>query len=126
MEMELLKVGDKVYKKIHRWDNVYKFSIVERLTATQAILSCGTKLVNKPQLAYDRKTVEYPAYGDRWGAKWSIQTPEVLEEVRLERERKTIVMWFDSRKFTEDEKRIVYAKFKELGLLDSPDVKKQE
>jgi hypothetical protein len=119
MEMELLKVGDKVYSEKHLTysRNVgYKFSTVERLTATQAILSCGTRLVNKPKLGYDRKTVEYPTYGDLY-TKWSISTPEILEEARLQRERQTIVRWFDSRKFTEDEKRIVYAKFKELGLL---------
>jgi len=119
MEMELLKVGDKVYnEKHHTWSRrvSYKFSSVERLTATQAILSCGTRLVNKPQLGFDRKTVQYPTHGDL-GTKWSIQTPEILEEARLEEERHTIAMWFGSRSFTEDEKRIVYTKFKELGLL---------
>jgi hypothetical protein len=119
MEMELLKVGDKVYnEKHHTWSRSvsYQFSTVERLTATQAILSCGTRLVNKPQLGFDRKTVQYPTHGDLY-TKWSIPTLEVIEEARLEEERQTIVRWFDSKKFTEDEKRIVYAKFKKLGLL---------
>ena len=41
--MELLKIGDKVYNKKHQqWGNnvYYKFSTVEKLTKTQAVLSC--------------------------------------------------------------------------------------
>lgn len=118
--MELLKIGDKVYNKKHqRWgDNFYyQFSTVERLTKTQAALSCGTKLVNKPELDYHSKTMGYPTYGDSW-TKWHIQTPEILEEAKLEKKRQTIVRWFDNRKFSEEDKRIVYTKFKELNILD--------
>ena len=50
--------------------------------------------------------------------KWHIQTPEILEEAKLEKERQTIVRWFDNRKFSEEDKRIVYTKFKELDLLE--------
>ena len=119
--MELLKIGDKVYNKKHQqWGNnvYYQFSIVERLTKTQAVLSCGTKLVNEPKLDHYSKTIGYPTYGDSWN-KWHIQTPEILEEAKLEKERQTIVRWFDNRKFSEEDKRIVYTKFKELNILDS-------
>jgi hypothetical protein len=119
--MELLKIGDKLYNKKHQqWGNnvYYQFSTVERLTKTQAVLSCGTKLVNEPKFDNYIKTIGYPTYGDSWN-KWHIQTPEILEEAKLEKERQTIVRWFDNRKFSEEDKRIVYTKFKELNILDS-------
>lgn len=119
--MESLKIGDKLYNKRHQqWSNrvYYQFSTVERVTKTQAVLSCGTKLVNEPKLDHFSKTIGYPVYGDSWNA-WHIQTPEILEEAKLEKERQTIVRWFDNRFFSEEDKRIVYTKFKELNILDS-------
>ena len=119
--MELLKVGDKVYYKDHsRWTNfvTYKFATVDRLTKTQAILSNGTKLINEPTNDNHDKVFGYSTYGDKW-SKWYVQTPEILEEARLEKERQAIVRWFNDRKFSEEEKRIIYNKFKELNILDS-------
>lgn len=114
--MELLKIGDKLYYKEHsRWtDNVlYKFATVDRLTKTQAILSNGTKLINEPIKDHYDKAVGYPIYGDRWN-KWYFETEEILQEAKKEREKQIINSWFEKRKFTNEEKRIIYLKFKEL------------
>jgi len=117
--MELLKIGDKLYYKEHsRWnDNItYKFATVERLTKTQAILSNGTKLINEPTKWHYDKVVGYPTYGDRWN-KWYFQTEEILLEAKKEKEKQIINSWFEKRKFTNEEKRIIYLKFKEVDLL---------
>lgn len=118
--MELLKIGDKVYQKIYsRWsDNIrYNFATVERLTKTQAILSNGTRLINEPVKGHYDKIVGYSTVGDRWD-KWHIETDEILQEAKAEREKQIINSWFEKRNFTNDEKRIVYLKFKELGILE--------
>jgi hypothetical protein len=120
-QMQPLKVGDKVYsKRYERWGNntYYYFAVVERLTKTQAILSGGTRLINTPKVDYFSKIVCYPVYGDTW-VKWSIQTPEILEEAKLERERQSVLRWFKDRQFSEEEKRIIYNTFKELNILNS-------
>ena len=120
-EMNPLKVGDKVYSKEHsRWGkNVYyRLEEVERITKTQAILSNGTRLINTPEVDYYSKKVCYPVYGDTW-VKWSIQTPEILEEAKAEKERQSIISWFNDRKFSEEEKRIVYTTFKNLDILEA-------
>lgn len=117
--MELLKVGDKVYNKTHeRWGNnvYYNFSTVERLTKTQAVLSDGTKLVNNPVLCYHNNIVGYRTYGDTWN-EWHIQTPDIIAEAKLEKERQSIVNWFSRREFSEEEIRIIYLKFQELNIL---------
>lgn len=116
--MEKLKVGDKVYLKSYsKWgkDVHYKFGIVERLTKTQAVLDCGTRLINEPKADYYTKNVSYGEYGDTW-TKWKIQTPQILEAARIEGERQKVVTWFENKKFNEDEMKIVYEHFKSLGL----------
>jgi hypothetical protein len=118
--MELLKIGDKLYcKEISRWtDNVtYKFSTVQRITKTQAILSNGTKLINEPTKGHYDEVVGYTTYGDRW-KKWYFETEEILLLAKKEREKQIINSWFEKRKFTNEEKRIIYLKFKELDLLE--------
>jgi hypothetical protein len=120
-EMNPLKVGDKVYLKAHsRWRNdvYYRFEVVERITKTQAILSNGIRLINTPEVDYYSKIVCYPVYGDTW-VKWSIQTPEILEEAKAEKERQSIISWFNDRKFSEEEKRIIYTTFKDLNILEA-------
>lgn len=119
--MELLKIGDKLYHKDHSpWTNnvTYKFETVERLTKTQAILSNGTKLINEPIKGHYDEAFGYPTYGDRWD-KWYFETEEILLEAEKEIEKQNVNYWFDKRKFTNEEKRIVYLKFKELDLLEA-------
>ena len=120
-EMNPLKVGDKVYSKEHsRWRNDvrYRLEVVERINKTQAILSNGIRLINTPQVDYYSNKVCYPAYGDTWN-KWSIQTPEILEEAKAEKERQSIISWFNDRKFSEEEKRIIYTTFKDMNILEA-------
>lgn len=119
--MELLKLGDKVYEKTHqRYGNniYYNFSEVERLTKTQAILANGKKIINEPTKGHYDTVIGYPTYGNRWD-KWHIVTPEILEEAQKEKTRQTIVRWFDNRKFSEEEKYIIYNTFKTLNQLEA-------
>ena len=117
--MEKLKVGDKLYfTSKQRWGMRinYRFETVERLTKTQAVLSDGTKLINEPTTDWARKKVCYSEYGNRYD-KWYFQTEEILLEAKKEKERQSIESWFESRKFSDEEKKIVYLKFKELDIL---------
>jgi len=117
--MEKLKIGDKLFNKKHQqWGSniYYKFATVERLTKTQAVLSDGTRLINEPQIKSYDKIISYPVYGDTW-TRWHFETPEILEEAKKERDRQAVIRWFDSRKFSEEEKRIIYNTFKNLNQL---------
>ena len=119
--MEKLKIGDKVVRQSNdRWSrNVYySFSKVERLTKTQAVLTDGTKLVNEPKLDHWENKIMYSAFGDRW-EKWVIETPEIIEEAKKEKERQQINRWFNDRKFNEEEIFIIYNTFKSLNKLSS-------
>jgi hypothetical protein len=122
--MELLKIGDKLYfREYYRWTSsvAYKFATVERLTKTQAILSNGIKLINKPQKCRYDNSVGYPVFGNML-SKWHIETEEILLEDKKEREIKFINSWFGNKKFTNEEKRIIYLKLKELDLLGLSDM----
>jgi hypothetical protein len=118
--MEKLKVGDKVYNvSKHRWsDNIrYNLSEVVRLTKTQAVLENGTKLINEVTTDWNRDDC-FAEYGDKYN-KWYFQTPEILEKAKKEKEKQIIRNWFGKRNFTDEEKRIIYLKFKELNILDN-------
>jgi|688.fasta_scaffold02274_11 hypothetical protein len=115
---KFLKVGDKLYSKHnHRWSDeiTYKFSTVERLTKTQAILSNGVRLINASKRDWFGD-FGYQAYGGSF-VEWYLETPEILEKHEKNKERQMINSWFDKRKFSHEDKRIVYLKFKELNLL---------
>jgi hypothetical protein len=117
--MELLKVGDMLYNKEYSQysSNVfYKFATVERLTKTQAILSDGTRLVNEPKENWHDKVIEYHIVGDKYTA-WRFETDEILKEAEAEINRQKIVRWFNEKKFTEDEKFIIYNTFETLGKI---------
>lgn len=123
--MEKLKVGDKVClvqnQRFGSGTNYY-FAEVERLTKTMAVLSNGKKLINEPKIrAYNGGIVEFSEYGDSWTC-WQITTNEILEAGKKERERIKISNWFSNRKFTDEEKTIIYNKFKELNLLENEKV----
>lgn len=118
--MKKLKVDDKLYiQSTQRWGNRinYRFATVVRLTKTQAILSDGTKLINEPTSSFGTgKKVCYSEYGSRYD-KWLFQTEDILLEAEKAKETIEIESWFDNRKFSDEEKRIVYLKFKELDIL---------
>ena len=118
-EKRLLEVGDRLYNKEYlRWTGkvTYTFATVERLTETQAILSNGTRLINKPTKGYYDVEYGYCAIGKI--SKWYIVKEDVLLEAEKEKERQAIDSWFARRVFSREEKRIIYFKFKELDLLD--------
>lgn len=117
-EMRLLKVGDKVYKKIHSRHGrefILSLSTVTRLTKTQAVLENGVNLINKPIRPYfASEPVGYSQNIDRY-EKWSIQTEEVLSEWAIEQERVRVSRWFDAQKFTDYEKGCIYNLITELN-----------
>jgi hypothetical protein len=119
--MEQLKVGDKVcLVQNHRFGTGtnYYFSEVERLTKTMAVLANGKKLINEPKIRhYNGNIPEFSEYGDSWTC-WRITTPEILEDGKAEHQRVKIANWLHNRKFTDEEKAIIYNKFKELNILD--------
>lgn len=117
--MEKLKIGDKLVfiksPKLSEY-NYYNFAEVVRLTNTQAILSDGTRLVNEPKKAWGGDGVEYSEYGETY-TRWSIQTPEIIEQATKEKELIIAHNWLSKRNFTKEEKKIIYDKFKELNIL---------
>lgn len=119
-EKKLLEIGDKLYNKEYsRWTSKtrYEFATVERLTKTQAILSNGTRLINELTKNHFDSIYGYSVFGNI-SARWYIVTESVLLEAEKEKERQVIDYWFAKRVFSSEEKRIIYFKFKELGLLD--------
>jgi hypothetical protein len=116
--MEKLKVGDKVYNiSKNRWSDItyYNLSEVVRLTKTQAVLENGTKLINELVTDYNREKC-FSEYGDRYN-KWYIQTPEILEKAKAEKEKQIVRNWFENRKFTDEEKKKIYLQFKKENIL---------
>ncbi len=109
---KFLKVGDKLYSVRNHH---YKFGTVERLTKTQAVLSNGVRLINASKKDWFGNS-GYQVYGDSF-VEWYLETPEILEDHSKIKERQMINLWFDKRKFSHEDKRIVYLKFKELNLL---------
>ena len=83
--MEKLKVGDVVSLEIYQgWGNsgFYKIDIVERLTKTQAVLSSGTRLINKPKPFMGGKKLLYAEYGNNL-TKYIIENPEILKTTNV-------------------------------------------
>jgi hypothetical protein len=118
--MEQLKVGDKVClvqnQRFGTGINFY-FSEVERLTKTMAVLTNGKKLINEPKTRhYNKNIYDFYEYGDKWIC-WQRTTPEILEAYKKEQQRVKISNWLHNRKFTDEEKAIIYNTFKELNIL---------
>ena len=114
--MEKLKIGDKVYiAETSRWSSRVNYILDEvvRLTKTQAALSSGRKIINEPTTDWYKKDC-FLEYGERCN-KWYLQTDEILVTVKAERERQDIEQWFVSKKFTDEEKKIIYLKLKQLS-----------
>jgi len=123
--MEKLKIGDKIYiAETSRWTGRINYILGEvvRLTKTQAVLSNGRKIINEPTTEWHNTKTSFCEYGDRY-RKWFLQTEEVLIKVRKENERQFIGQWFNFKNFTDEEKMIVYLKFKELNILENVTLK---
>ena len=113
--MEKLKIGDKIYiAETSRWSSRVNYILDEvvRLTKTQAVLSKGRKIINEPTKDWYQKDC-FCEYGDRC-KRWYLQTDEILVTIKAEIERQKIEQWFSDKKFTYEEKRIIYLKLKGL------------
>jgi len=109
MTQQKLKIGDEVCIKIHqRFGNKfrYEFDTIERFTKTQIVLKSGIKLINEESKDYIGNLC-FSQYRDRY-TKWYIATKEHHLEHEKEQNRQKISNWFDSKKFTDEEKLNVY------------------
>ena len=116
--MDKLKVGDKVYRTSSLgFTNFtqYQFSEVIRLTNTQAVLKNGVRLVNEPRMGFT-DSIGFSEHGQRF-AMWYPQNDEILQEAKAEAMKVKIYNWFFKRKFTEEEKAIIYKTFESLNKL---------
>lgn len=107
-----LKVGDKVHTI--EYDN-YKFTEVERVTATQAILKNGTRLKNEPvntSFSWESDKYSYCVIGgyDRY-AKYSLTTDADIEAHKKKMYEKQAITWFKTRDFDKHEIIKVYELF---------------
>lgn len=120
--MEKLKIGDSVYlMQNQRFGTgvIYSIQTVERLTNTRAVLSSGIQLINEPKnTRYEGDVVFFEQYGDRWN-RWKYTTPEIIDAARIEDQKRKASSWFYSRKFTDEEKLLIYEFFVENGKLDA-------
>lgn len=122
MENNKLQIGDElVLVSYQRWGNnkFYKASKVVKLTKTQAILEDGTRLINDlVRMSYysDEKEKGFEEYGNR-SDRWQILTDKIKSEWQEEKQRQKINNWFSNKKFTEEEKKIIFDKFTELNLI---------
>lgn len=119
--MEQLKIGDELYfKRYARFSDNFtiQFATVERLTKTQVILTNGVRLKNNPIRDFHGK-YGFRVHGGNTFDTWHIKTEEVVVEAKIEKEKQIICSWFERRKFTNEEKKIIYLKFKELNLLEN-------
>lgn len=113
--MEKLKVGDEVYTTYSRRYSPeitgYELKKVVRLTKTRAVLESGIQIVNEPIKRHNNSDVFFIQHGNR--IHWRLSTDEVRKESeRLYRKRK-ISYWFLSKKFTDEEKELIYNQFKD-------------
>jgi hypothetical protein len=113
---ENLEIGDKLVNiENNRWTSFtkYTFASVERLTKTQAILSNGVRLKSEKSM-WDG-VVMFKVVGS-YGS-YQFATPEI--RIIAEKERKNIIAhnWISSKKFSNEEKLLVYEYFKSLNKL---------
>ena len=106
-----LEVGDKVYyanRNNYHSTVRYTFETVERLTATQAVLTNGAKLKNQECKDWSG-TLSFIEIGSR--DYWHLTTEKVLEDARKEATRQKIDNWFFKQKFTDEQKQQIYNLF---------------
>ena len=116
--MRQLEVGDKL---VHIYNGrngflYYNFSEVERFTKTQIILKDGTKLRINPERDW-RGALVYKETGRYSFGTWELVTPKILREYEEEMEHQKMLNWFDKKKFSIEEKKLIYKHFEEQNLL---------
>ena len=101
-----LKVGDKVFCQHYRYGytNGYTTAEVVRVTNTQAVLDSKNRLKRVSERGYCSDDKEYYREVERNGDRYEILTPEKELEIQAYYERCKKVNWFNSQKFTDEDK----------------------
>lgn len=118
--MGKLKEGDEVCQVIHeRWGNGKRFIFakVVRTTNTQAVLDNGVRLKNDPKKDSYRDYLYFYEIPHSYKS-WQLNSDELRREAKVESERRKIEYWFNNKKFTEQEIKIIYDRFVELDLIE--------
>ncbi|WP_298488359.1 pyruvate kinase [uncultured Maribacter sp.] len=124
--MEKLKIGDKVYNvKRDGFEDLarYTFSVVEKTTKTLAILKNGIRLKNDPKMSYIMEDIGFSVYRD-YATHWHVVSLKAIREAQIENEKIKAIDWFQDKKFTIEEKQIIYKQFSELNILTNIEPKK--
>jgi hypothetical protein len=119
--MRKLEIGDKVYNaKQNGFSDFirYSFSEVTELTKTLAVLKNGVKLFNEPRISYITEDVGYSVSRQK-GLHWHLVSLEAIRKAQIENEKIIASDWFDDKKFSLEEKKIIYKQFKNLDLIES-------
>jgi hypothetical protein len=114
-----LQVGDKVYQDLSNRHNegVYRFYEVVKVTPKFAILNDGKKVIREG-VSKNGKPDVFRVYGDR-SVLFELVTDDVLTKYAKYQELEKAYYWFFNRKFSKDEKLMIYNYFKELGISET-------
>ncbi len=118
--MELLKVGDKVYNTKQNGFNDfvrYSFSEVVRVTKTLAVLKNGIRLVNRPEVSYITESIGFSVSRQR-GVHWHLVSLQAIRNAQIENEKIRAYEWFENKEFSLKEKQFIYKMFKDLKNKD--------
>lgn len=118
--MRKLEIGDKVYnaKQNGFADFIrYSFSEVTELTKTLAVLKNGIKLFNEPRISYITEDVGY-SVSRKKGMHWHLVSLDSIRKAQIENEKIAAHDWFENKKFSLEEKKIIYKQFKNLDLME--------
>lgn len=105
MEKTILKIWDKIYAKHSNYLNGYSyvFDEIERVTKTLIITKEGRRLKNNWDSCVEKTNIRY-----QWNRVFELVTDEILKDnERIENINK-IEGWFYNKKFTIEEKKIIY------------------
>ena len=114
--MRQLDVGDKLYnvKQDGFGDFArYSFSEVVKLTKTLAVLKNGVRLYNQPRPSYIIEDVGYCVSRKR-GTHWHLVSLKAIRNAQVENQKIAAYDWFESKKFTLQEKQLIYKEFQKL------------
>lgn len=116
--MRQLEVGDKM---VHIYNGrngflYYRFEEIERFTKTQIVLKNDIRLKINPENNW-RGEMVYKEVAPYSYDTWELVTPKILREYEEEMEHQTMLNWFDKKKFSNEEKKLIYKYFEEKNLL---------
>jgi hypothetical protein len=112
MKNNKLEVGDKlvVIKTYYDETKSFTHTVVERVTKTQAITSSGVKLrIEGDKRYFGSDIVMWEEISFSYcNPFWQIETAETEKEEQIEISRRSVNTWFSEKKFTDEEKEIIY------------------